>query len=440
MQAAIPLIFNTLTLISILLIVSLGLAIIFGLMNVINLAHGEFITIGAFTLVAVQALGGSFWLALLVAPAVGYCIGLLLERILIARVYKNPLHAILVTWGLSLIIQQVLVLTFGPSPQRATGPFEGAISIAGANYPGYRLFLIAFALATFATIVVLFKRTRFGLDLRASIQSTEMAAVMGVDADKINARAFAIGAALAALAGVLLAPLTAVTAFMGVNYLARSFFVVLVGGAGSVAGVAAGSGIIGGLETMLSYQIPATVAQALVLVRRSSYSAFVRPGSCQHERARTQHPARPCETPCRATLDGYRDPDALGAGGRSACRRRLHALDLSRHHVARALRAQPRPLLGAHRDIELRPRDVLWSWSLWHGHRDDAVRGRSAMGKPCRVVGRHRSCKPRRPHRRLFHSLRRGAGRLFHHCHPGPDHHRAPNGDRLVERYGGTPA
>jgi urea transport system permease protein len=266
MQSAIPFLLNSLTLISILLIVSMGLAVIFGLMNVMNLAHGEFITIGAFTLVAVEAAGGSFWLALIVAPLVGFCVGYALEKVLIARVYKSPLHAILVTWGLSLIIQQTLVLTFGAAPQRVFGPFEGAIDIVGNTYPAYRLFLIAFALATFAAIILLFKKTRFGLDLRASIQSTEMASVMGVDAAKINSQAFGLGAALAALAGVLLAPLTAVTAYMGINYLARSFFVVLVGGAGSVAGVAAGSGIIGGLETALSYQIPTTVAQALVLV------------------------------------------------------------------------------------------------------------------------------------------------------------------------------
>ncbi|BCH62619.1 branched-chain amino acid ABC transporter permease (plasmid) [Agrobacterium vitis] len=266
MEALIPFFLNTLTLISILLVVSMGLAIIFGLMNVINLAHGEFITIGAFTLVAVQAAGGSFWLALIVGPVVGYCFGLVLEKLLIARVYTNPLHAILVTWGLSLIIQQSLVLIFGASPQRVSGPFSGAVDIFGVGYPAYRLFLIGFALAVFVATIILFKKTRFGLDLRASIQSREMASVMGVDADGINAKAFALGAALASLAGVLLAPLTAVTAYMGINYLARSFFVVLVGGAGSVGGVAAGSTIIGGLETILSYQIPATVAQALVLV------------------------------------------------------------------------------------------------------------------------------------------------------------------------------
>ncbi|MBD8665683.1 branched-chain amino acid ABC transporter permease [Rhizobium sp. CFBP 8752] len=266
MQTAIPFMLNMMTLIGILLIVSMGLAIIFGLMNVINLAHGEFVTIGAFTLVAVQAAGGSFWLALLVGPLVGYCIGLMVERVLIARVYGNPLHAILVTWGLSLIIQQLLVLTFGAAPQRVTGPFEGAIDLFGATYPAYRLFLIGLVMTVFFATIVVFKKTNFGLNVRAAIQNGEMAAVMGVNVEKVNARAFASGAAMAALAGVLLAPMTAVTAYMGVNYLARSFFVVLVGGAGSVAGVAAGSSFIGGLETALSYQIPTTVAQALVLV------------------------------------------------------------------------------------------------------------------------------------------------------------------------------
>jgi len=262
----IPFALNAMTLISILLIVSMGMAIIFGLMNVINLAHGEFITIGAFVFVLVQSFGGNFWIALVVAPFVGYVFGLCLEKALISRVYSNPLHAILVTWGLSLILQQLILLTFGAAPQSVRSPFEGSIEIAGATYPIYRIFLICFALAIFAITALIFKKSRFGLELRASIQSPEMTSVMGVDPDKINARAFASGAALAALAGVLLAPLTAVTAFMGINYLARSFFVVLVGGAGSISGVAAGSGLIGTLETALTYQIPNTVAQALVLI------------------------------------------------------------------------------------------------------------------------------------------------------------------------------
>jgi branched-chain amino acid transport system permease protein/urea transport system permease protein len=110
------------------------------------------------------------------------------------------------------------------------------------------------------------RRTRFGLDLRAVIQDRSIAAAMGVDTDRIRAAGFAIGVAMAAIAGVLIAPLTVVIAQMGLNYLARSFFVVILGGTGSIAGVAAGSFFVGGIETILNYQIPVTVSQALVLM------------------------------------------------------------------------------------------------------------------------------------------------------------------------------
>lgn len=113
---------------------------------------------------------------------------------------------------------------------------------------------------------MLIKRTRFGLDLRTVIQNRDMAESLGIDTQKVYTLAFAAGAALAAIAGVLVAPLTSVVAQMGVNYLARSFFVVIVGGAGSVLGVVAGSGVVGGLESLLNYVIPATLSQALVLV------------------------------------------------------------------------------------------------------------------------------------------------------------------------------
>jgi urea transport system permease protein len=257
---------NGLTLMSILMLVALGLAIIYGLMGIINLAHGEFVTIGAYSLFTVQALGGSFWLALLVAPAVAFFLGLLLERWLIRRLYDRPVATILATWGLSLILQQSLILGFGGAPRPVTAPFDATVDLMGVVYPVYRLFLIGFAFAVMAGAVVVFRKTRFGLDVRAVIQNTAMARALGVDAARVYSRAFASGAALAALAGVLIAPLVAVTALMGVNYLARSFFVVLVGGAGSIPGVVAGSAFVGGLESALSTQIPVTVAQAAVLI------------------------------------------------------------------------------------------------------------------------------------------------------------------------------
>jgi branched-chain amino acid transport system permease protein/urea transport system permease protein len=266
METAIPLILNALTLISILMLVGLGLAIIFGLMNVINLAHGEFVTIGAYTLALVQSLGGSYWLALVLAPFVGAFCGFVIERLMIRSLYAKPIATILATWGLSLVLQQLIQLSFGAAPQRVAGPFEGSVDLLGASYPAYRLFLIAAAMSIVVGCAILFKKTRFGLDLRAVIQNRQMASALGISTERVQSFAFATGAALAAVAGVLIAPLTVVIAQMGVNYLARSFFVVIVGGVGSIAGVGAGSAVVGGVETVLSYQIPATVAQALVLV------------------------------------------------------------------------------------------------------------------------------------------------------------------------------
>ncbi|HZT18997.1 MAG TPA: hypothetical protein VFA23_06295 [Dongiaceae bacterium] len=262
----VSLLLNALTLATILMVVALGLAIIFGLMNVINLAHGEFVTIGAYTLAFIQALGGSYWLALLLAPIVGGVIGLCLERFLVRFLYRRPIAAILATWGLSLVIQQVIQIAFGAAPRRVDSPIAGSVTILGASYPGYRLLLIAIAALIVAACALGFRHTRFGLDLRAVIQDRETAAAMGINTERVYAVAFAIGVAMAAVAGVLIAPLTVVIAQMGLNYLARSFFVVILGGIGSIAGIAASSLFVGGIETVLNYQIPVTVSQALVLV------------------------------------------------------------------------------------------------------------------------------------------------------------------------------
>ncbi len=266
MSIAVTTALNALTLISILMLVGLGLAVIFGLMGVINLSHGEFVTVGAFSVALVQSMGGGFWLALLLSPFIGAAFGWLVERSLVRHLYKRPLATILATWGLSLIIQQGLQLIFGAEPQKVVAPLDASVNLFGANYPLYRIVLIALSIAIIGACHLLMKYTQFGLDLRTVIQNRDMAESLGIDTRKVYAIAFSIGAALAAIAGVLIAPLTAVVAQMGVNYLARSFFVVIVGGAGSVPGVVAGSGVVGGAESLLNYAIPATLAQALVLV------------------------------------------------------------------------------------------------------------------------------------------------------------------------------
>lgn len=265
---------NAMTLISILMLVSMGLAIIYGLMNVINLAHGEFVTIGAYTLAMVQAWGGDFWLALVLAPLVGYAFGSLIEVVLIRRLYQRPIAIILATWGLGLVLQQLIQLAFGAAPLPASSPFAGALTLFGTSFPAYRLFLIGITIAIVTGCAAVFRFTNFGLDVRAVIQDGAMAESLGIDTAKVYRRAFGAGAALAALAGVLIAPLTAVVAQMGVNYLARSFFVVTIGGPGTIVGVAAGSGIVGGLETLFNHEMPATLSQALVLALAAALMRF----------------------------------------------------------------------------------------------------------------------------------------------------------------------
>lgn len=266
METVLPATLDGLTLISILMLVGLGMAIIFGMMGVINLAHGEFLTLGAFTLSYVQTLGGSYWFGLALAPIVGLAAGFIIETSIIRHLYSRPFETILATWGVSQIIQKLLELLFGSALQPIFNPFEGAVSILGVACPAYRLFLVGFTAAMITLSFALFRKSSFGLDLRAVIQNREMAAAMGIDIRKTNAIAFAIGAALAAVAGVLIAPLVSVYAWMGVSFLSKAFFVVIVGGTGTIAGVAAGSALIGFVETFFNYTLHSSLSQALVLI------------------------------------------------------------------------------------------------------------------------------------------------------------------------------
>jgi urea ABC transporter permease protein UrtB len=235
-------------------------------MGIINMSHGDFITVGAFSLAMVQGFGGSFWMALIVAPLIGAALGFCIEKSIVQFLYKRPLATIMATWGLSLILQQGLQLIFGAAPQMVISPIAATVEIFGASYPAYRLLLIGMAVAIMGAVHLFIRKTSFGLDLRTVIQNPEMADALGIDTKRVFTLAFALGTGLAAIAGVLLAPMTAVIAQMGTNYLARSFFVVIVGGAGSVPGVVAGATFVGGIETMFNYIIPATMSQALVLV------------------------------------------------------------------------------------------------------------------------------------------------------------------------------
>jgi branched-chain amino acid transport system permease protein/urea transport system permease protein len=257
---------NAMTLISVLMLVAVGLAITFGLMGIINLAHGEFVTLGAFSLYLSQLWHLPFALGCVLAAAVGALVGVVLQITVVRHLDDKPTSMVLATWGVSLILQQSLEMLFGRGGKPVASPLEGLWTWGDFSYPAYRLMLIAVSCSALAGLWVLMRRSRFGLDIRSVIQNRAMAEAMGIDTQRTFNIAFAAGAALAAFAGALVAPLGTVIAQMGVNYLANSFFVVIVGGVGSIAGVVAGSAFIGGLTNALSYQMPPSLAQALVLI------------------------------------------------------------------------------------------------------------------------------------------------------------------------------
>jgi branched-chain amino acid transport system permease protein len=262
---------NALTLISVLALVALGLAVIFGLMDVINLAHGELVTVGAYTISLEQVLGGvdhvaAFWVGLCMAPVVGAAIGFAIEALIIRHLYLRPLDTLLATFGLSLILQKGIELGFGARPQIVRTPISGAWPVFGVDYPAYRLFIIAVAAILIGLSTLMFARTRVGLDLRAMLQNRTMAEALGIDTKRLGRMAFCAGSALAATAGALVAPLASVEAHLGTFYIGKAFFVVIVGGVGSIVGTIAGSALIGGLETLLSYRIDPSAASALSLV------------------------------------------------------------------------------------------------------------------------------------------------------------------------------
>ncbi len=247
-----------------LLLVALGLIIIFGLMNVINMAHGEFFLLGAYTVVLVQSQGGDFWLALLAAPLFLALVGVVLEALVIRHVYHRFIDTILATWGISLAIKQVVIVSFGPASQQVENPLPAQVEILGAVYPSYRLFIMAVAVIVAAGTFLLFYRSRLGLAARGVIANRTMAASLGINTRRMDRATFAFGAALAGLAGAVMAPLMSVDPQMGVGFLVPAFLSILVGGAGSLPGALLGTSVIAGSSTLVASFWTQVVAQIVV--------------------------------------------------------------------------------------------------------------------------------------------------------------------------------
>jgi len=247
-----------------LLLVTLGLVIIFGLMNVINMAHGELFLLGAYTVVLVQRHGGGFWLALVLAPLALAAIGLLIEELVIRHVYHRFIDTILATWGLSITLKQAVIIAFGPTAQQVDNPLPRAVTILDTLYPAYRLFIMAVAVLVAAGTFLLFYRTRLGLAARAVIANRPMASSLGLNTRRMDRMTFAFGAALAGLAGVVMAPLMSVDPQMGVGFLIPAFLSILVGGTGSLLGALLGTTLIASAGTVVSSVWTQITAQIVV--------------------------------------------------------------------------------------------------------------------------------------------------------------------------------
>lgn len=253
MDSLLVIAFSVATSVATLLIASIGLAVIFGLMRIINMAHGEFLMIGAFaTVLIVRLLGFPVLVAVLGGAAAAALLGLIAEVVLIRPLYGRRLvDTLLVTFGLSLVLFQMAVNIFGTTSPGISTPF-GAVAIGGFSVSVYSLLLIPIAAILMAAIYYVFTRTKYGLLARAAAQNPEMASALGVDARRINRRTFMFGAALAGLGGGLLAPIVAVSPGMGQTYIGQAFMTVITGGQAFLAGTLASAFALGGIQNIVA--------------------------------------------------------------------------------------------------------------------------------------------------------------------------------------------
>ncbi len=264
---------------SVLLLVALGLAITYGAMGVINMAHGEMVMLGAYTTVMTSTwLGLGIWWSLPIAFVVTALVGLLIERLIIRRLYGRLLDTLLATWGVAILIQQMIRLEFGlsffgihiqglgPGLQNMSIPdvLAGTINIFGAEFNKYRVFMILVcALMTGVTWFIMYK-TSVGMQVRAIIRNARMAAACGIDVKRVNALTFAFGSGLAGVAGVLMAGFKTVFPDMGTPMVVDGFLVVVVGGIGSLIGSILAAGLLGQVNALVAWGHNDVIARAVV--------------------------------------------------------------------------------------------------------------------------------------------------------------------------------
>ena len=237
--------------ISTLALVALGLAIVFGKLKIMNMAHGEFVMIGAFAPVITSSMGLPGWLQVPVCLLTVALVAFALERTIIRHLYGRMFDSLLATWGIAILLREAVELIFGRGYQSVTPPISGTLSVFGADYPAYRLAVIFGIIIGFAALYWWNTRSKVATRIKAMVGNPELAEAIGINTARLSTGAFVCGCCTAGLAGLILAPTIRIEPMMGLDYLIRSFFALVVGGLGSLEGLGIGAGIIAGTQSVL---------------------------------------------------------------------------------------------------------------------------------------------------------------------------------------------
>ncbi|MEO1493561.1 MAG: branched-chain amino acid ABC transporter permease [Pseudomonadota bacterium] len=275
MDDAIKLIFDIAAFASIMVLVVSGLAVIASLMGIFNLGHGEFVLLGAYTVFLFREWGLPIWLGMMAAPFVVGAFGAGIERTVIRRLYTQPVIAMLATYAIGLIIREIVRGLIGGQYYAIEEPLSGSFQLGGINFSIWRTVIIVATVATMVAAWMFLTRSRTGLQIRGALENAALARASGVSTSRLYSLTFAMGAALAGLAGALMVPLFSLSADLGVRFLVQSFLSVMLGGIGSFIGPVIGGAMIGSMVPGFQWlreipgvadQVSPVVAEVLVFV------------------------------------------------------------------------------------------------------------------------------------------------------------------------------
>jgi branched-chain amino acid transport system permease protein len=247
-------------------LIALGLSLIFGVMGIVNMAHGDIYMAGAVLSFYVGGMLGNFWLSLILVPAIIILVSAPVERFILRPYEGHHSSTMIATVGLSFIIQQIALGTYGGIPKKITNPWPVSFNFFGVDYPGYRFLVACISILILAGLWLFLYKTSYGILVRASMQDREMASAMGIDVNKVLITTFAIGSVLAAVGGVLAAPINQVFYLMGNDVILLSFIVVIIGGLGSLKGTLIAALSLCSLEGILASVLSPTQARAAIFV------------------------------------------------------------------------------------------------------------------------------------------------------------------------------